>query len=51
MTRRRTRTKRNERAAAALAEAESVAVRAATALNPTAEDETADVLRVRLFEE
>jgi hypothetical protein len=40
----------NERAAAALAEAESVAVRSSTALNPTAEDETADVLRVRLFE-
>jgi hypothetical protein len=40
----------NERAAAALAEAESVAVRSSTALNPTAEDETADVLRVRLFD-
>ena len=40
----------NERAAAALAEAERVAVRSSTALNPTAEDETADVLRVRLFE-
>ncbi|GIU78629.1 MAG: hypothetical protein KatS3mg005_1867 [Bryobacteraceae bacterium] len=40
----------NERAAAALAEAESVAVRSSTALNPTAEDETVDVLRVRLFE-
>jgi hypothetical protein len=40
----------NERAAAALAEAESVAGRSSTVLNPTAEDETAEVLRVRLFE-
>jgi len=40
----------NERAAAALEEAEKVAVRSTTALDPTAEDETADVLRVRLFE-
>ena len=39
-----------EHAAAALAEAEAVAVRSSTALNPTADDETADVLRVRLFE-
>ena len=40
----------NERAAAAMAEAESVAARSSTALNPTEEDETADVLRIRLFE-
>jgi hypothetical protein len=40
----------NERAAAAMAEAESVAVRGSTTLNPTEEDETADVLRARLFE-
>jgi predicted AAA+ superfamily ATPase len=40
----------NERAAAALAEAESVTVRSSTAFNPTEEDETADVLRVRLFD-
>ncbi len=40
----------NERAAAALAEAESVAARGSTTLNPTAEDETADVLRARLFQ-
>ena len=40
----------NERAAAAMAEAESVAVRSTTALNPTEEDETANVLRTRLFE-
>lgn len=39
----------NERAAAVMEEVESVAVRSSTALNPTAEDETADVLRVRLF--
>ncbi len=40
----------NERAAAAFDEAEKVAGRASTVLNPTEEDETADVLRVRLFE-
>lgn len=40
----------NERAAAAMAEAESVAVRTSTTLNPTEEDETANVLRARLFE-
>ena len=40
----------HERALAALAEAESVASRKATQLNPTEEDETADVLRRRLFE-
>lgn len=40
----------NERAAAALAEAESVVGRSSTALNPTHDDETAEVLRVRLFE-
>jgi hypothetical protein len=40
----------NERAAAAMAEAESVAVRSTTPLNPTEEDETANVLRARLFE-
>ena len=40
----------NERAAAALAEAERVAARTSTQLNPTEDDETADVLRTRLFE-
>jgi hypothetical protein len=40
----------HERALVALAEAESVASRKATQLNPTEEDETADVLRRRLFE-
>jgi hypothetical protein len=40
----------NERAAVAMAEAESVAVRTSTTLNPTEEDETANVLRARLFE-
>ncbi len=40
----------NERAAAAMAEAEAVAVRTSTTLNPTEEDETANVLRARLFE-
>ena len=40
----------NERAAAAMAEAENVAVRSTTALNPTEEDETPNVLRARLFE-
>ena len=40
----------HERAVAALAEAESVASRKATQLNPTEEDETADVLRRRLFD-
>jgi len=40
----------NERAAAAMAEADSVAVRSTTPLNPTEEDETANVLRARLFE-
>lgn len=39
----------NERAAAAFAEVELVAARKATQLNPTEEDETADVLRRRLF--
>jgi len=41
----------HQRAVAALAEAESVASRKATQLNPTEEDETADVLRRRLFEQ
>ena len=40
----------HERALASLAEAEMVAARKATLLNPTEEDETADVLRRRLFE-
>jgi hypothetical protein len=40
----------HERALAALAEAEMVASRKATQLNPTEEDETADVLRRRLFD-
>jgi len=40
----------NERAAAALSEAESVASRSSSNLNPTEEDETAAVLRSRLFE-
>jgi hypothetical protein len=39
----------NERAAAAFAEVELVAARKSTQLNPTEEDETADVLRRRLF--
>jgi hypothetical protein len=39
----------NERAAAAFAEVELVGARKATQLNPTEEDETADVLRRRLF--
>lgn len=39
----------HERAMAILAEAGKVAARKATILNPTAEDETADVLRRRLF--
>ena len=41
----------HERALASLAEAEMVASRKATQLNPTEEDETADVLRRRLFDE
>jgi Protein of unknown function (DUF499) len=41
----------HERALAALAEAEMVASRKATQLNPTEEDETADVLRRRLFDD
>lgn len=40
----------NERAAAAMAEVEKVAARSSTNLNPTEEDETANVLRARLFE-
>src|SRR5205823_1537886 len=40
----------HERAMRILVEAESVAARKATVLNPTEEDETADVLRRRLFE-
>jgi len=40
----------NERAAAAMAETELVAARSSTNLNPTEEDETANVLRARLFE-
>lgn len=40
----------NERAAAAMAEAEKVAARSSTNLNPTEEDETANVLRARLFD-
>jgi hypothetical protein len=40
----------HERAMASLAEAETVAARKATQLNPTEEDETADVLRRRLFD-
>jgi len=39
----------HERVVEALAEAEAVASRKATQLNPTEEDETADVLRRRLF--
>src|SRR5690606_1968880 len=39
----------NERAAAAFAEVELVGARKSTQLNPTEEDETADVLRRRLF--
>jgi hypothetical protein len=39
----------NERALAAFAEVEHVAARKATHLNPTEEDETADVIRRRLF--
>src|SRR5947199_2349717 len=41
----------HERAMASLAEAEAIASRKATQLNPTEEDETADVLRRRLFED
>ncbi len=40
----------HERALSSLAEAEKVASRKATQLNPTEEDETADVLRRRLFD-
>ena len=40
----------HDRALRALAEAEAVASRKATQLNPTEEDETADVLRRRLFD-
>jgi len=40
----------HERALASLAEAEMVSSRKATQLNPTEEDETADVLRRRLFD-
>lgn len=40
----------HERALQALAEAESVVARKATLLNPTEEDETAEVLKRRLFE-
>ncbi|MCL5271190.1 MAG: DUF499 domain-containing protein, partial [bacterium] len=40
----------HERALLSLGEAERVAARSATQLNPTEEDETADVLRRRLFE-
>ena len=40
----------HERALRSLAEAEMVASRKATQLNPTEEDETADVLRRRLFD-
>ena len=40
----------HERALRILAEAETIAARKATLLNPTEEDETADVLRRRLFE-
>lgn len=40
----------NERAMRAMQEAESVAARSTTGLNPTEEDETADILRARLFE-
>ncbi|MFI5458100.1 MAG: ATP-binding protein [Isosphaerales bacterium] len=40
----------HERALSSLAEAEMVASRKATQLNPTEEDETADVLRRRLFD-
>ena len=40
----------NERAMQAMQEAESVAVRSTTGLNPTEEDETADILRARLFQ-
>jgi hypothetical protein len=39
-----------ERALSAMAEAESVAARETAQLNPTEEDETADVLRQRLFD-
>lgn len=41
----------HERAMNALAEAESVVSRKATQLNPTEEDETAEVLKRRLFDE
>ena len=41
----------HERALRSLAEAEMVASRKATQLNPTEEDETADVLRRRLFDD
>jgi len=41
----------HERALVSLAEAEMVAARKATQLNPTEEDETADVLRRRLFDD
>ena len=40
----------HERALSSLAEAEAVASRKATQLNPTEEDETAEVLRRRLFD-
>lgn len=39
----------NERAAAAMSEVEKIAARSSTNLNPTEEDETANVLRARLF--
>src|SRR4029450_789651 len=41
----------HERAIGSLAEAEAVASRKATQMNPTEEDEPADVLRRRLFDE
>ncbi len=41
----------HERAMVSLAEAEAVASRKATQMNPTEEDETADVLRRRLFDD
>jgi predicted AAA+ superfamily ATPase len=41
----------HERALGSLAEAEAIASRKATQLNPTEEDETADVLRRRLFDD
>ncbi len=41
----------HERALESLAEAEAVASRKATQMNPTDEDETADVLRRRLFDD